>query len=138
MNDLLFDSSIWIDYFRRVINPKTDILHTALLSDWPVWICPPIWQEVLQGIKSINELRAVHDKFNYLERLQVDAYEQADRAATLYRVLRQQGVTIRKPNDCLIAVYALRFNLRVVHNDVDFDRIASHLPISEGILRLYS
>lgn len=102
MNDLLFDSSVWIDYFRRVINPQTDLLEKALLSDWPVWICPPIWQEVLQGIKSDKELRTIQDKFNYLERLQ------ADRAASLYRGLRQQGTTIRKPNDCLIAVFAFK------------------------------
>ncbi len=125
MNDLLFDSSVWVDYFRGIITSETDLLETALLSDWTVWICPTIIQEVLQGVRSNREWTEVQDKFSYLERLAGDAYLLAEEAATLFRVLRRQGITIRKPNDCLIAQCALGAGLRIVHNDVDFDRIAT-------------
>ncbi|MBC7892235.1 MAG: PIN domain nuclease [Sphingobacteriaceae bacterium] len=125
MNDLLFDTSVWIDYFRGILNPKTDLLETALFSDWTVWICPVIIQEVLQGVRSEHEWMEVKDKFSYLERLESDPYPLAEEAAALFRTLRQQGTTIRKSNDCLIARYAIEADLRVVHNDVDFDRIAN-------------
>ncbi|GAB3902621.1 type II toxin-antitoxin system toxin ribonuclease VapC11 [Larkinella knui] len=138
MNDLLFDSSVWIHYFRKTSSPQTDLLHNGLLYDWTIWLCPPIRQEVLQGIKFADELRMVQDKFNFLERLEVDPYLMADKSARLYRSLRQQGITIRKPNDCLIAAYAMQFNLRVVHNDVDFDRIATNIPVSEGTFQVWS
>ncbi|GAB3921062.1 type II toxin-antitoxin system VapC family toxin [Larkinella terrae] len=138
MNDLLFDSSVWIDYFRKIESPQTDLLHTALLSDWTVWHCPTIRQEVLQGVKLPEELSRVQDNFDFLERLEVDPYLMADKAARIYRFLRKQGVTIRKPNDCLIAAYAIQFNLKVVHSDVDFDRIAQYSLDQDGILQIWS
>jgi predicted nucleic acid-binding protein len=58
--------------------------------------------------------------------LALDPIEAAIGAADLYRSLRKKAVTIRKPNDCLIAYYALAHNLPVLHNDVDFDQIARH------------
>jgi predicted nucleic acid-binding protein len=39
-------------------------------------------------------------------------------------MLRKKGVTIRKPNDCLIAHHAIFYDIPVLHNDVDFDQIA--------------
>ncbi|MGA0555310.1 PIN domain-containing protein [Larkinella sp. VNQ87] len=91
MNDLLFDSSVWINFFRNSKNPQ----------------------------------------------LEADPYRMADKAAGLYRSLRQSGTTVRKPNDCLIAAYAIHFNLKLVHNDIDFDRIVTHLPVPEGVLRVW-
>ncbi|GAB3337345.1 hypothetical protein GCM10027299_48350 [Larkinella ripae] len=92
----------------------------------------------MQGIKVQSELRLVQNKFDFLERLEADPYELADQAAGLFRTLRQKGITIRKPNDCLIAAYALHFNLKMVHNDIDFERIATNLPLQEGTLQIWS
>lgn len=125
MNDLLFDSTVWVDYFRGVATPETDLLDTALTNTWAVWICPPIVQEVLSGVRSPKEWSEVKDKFDYLDRLVTDPYRRSEEAARLYLQLRNQGITIRKHNDCLIAQYAIATNLRVVHCDVDFDRIAT-------------
>lgn len=47
-------------------------------------------------------------------------------AANLYRTLRKKGVTIRKPNDCLIACYAIQHGVDLCYNDRDFDLIAQH------------
>ncbi|MFO7986872.1 MAG: PIN domain-containing protein, partial [Desulfatiglandaceae bacterium] len=48
------------------------------------------------------------------------------RAAELYRSLRKRGVTIRKPIDCMISAVAIEHNIRLLHNDRDFDHIAKH------------
>ena len=66
--------------------------------------------------------------------LKWDATVAAISAASLYRQLRQKDVTIRKPNDCLIAAFALHFDVELCHNDRDFDQIAAHtnLKIWQG------
>ena len=92
-------------------------------------ICPVIIQEVLQGIRLDNEFDDLEDAFRGLVILNWDATEAAVSAAMLYRQLRQKGVTIRKPNDCLIAAYALHFDIELCHNDRDFDQIAAHTDL---------
>lgn len=55
--------------------------------------------------------------------------EAALATAELYANLRKKGTTIRKPNDCLIAAFALHFEVELCHNDRDFDLIASHTSL---------
>lgn len=50
-------------------------------------------------------------------------------AATMYRELRQRGVTVRSPTDTLIAAAAIRLDVPVLHRDRDFDAIALHTPL---------
>jgi predicted nucleic acid-binding protein len=54
MLKIVVDSSIWIDFFNKKTNPKTEYLKYLLLNiRWssPVIILPIIIQEVLQGIE---------------------------------------------------------------------------------------
>ena len=44
----------------------------------------------------------------------------------LYRSLRAKGVTIRNSVDCMIAACCIEHNARLLHNDRDFDAIATH------------
>ncbi len=46
--------------------------------------------------------------------------------ATIYRDLRQRGVTVRSSVDALIAAVAIRLDLPVLHRDRDFGAIADH------------
>jgi predicted nucleic acid-binding protein len=46
-------------------------------------------------------------------------------AASLYRTDRAAGVTIRKTLDCLIAAPCVRTGAPLLHDDADFDRLAS-------------
>ncbi|MCU0542939.1 MAG: PIN domain-containing protein [Oscillatoriaceae cyanobacterium Prado104] len=45
-------------------------------------------------------------------------------AARIYYDLRRQGLTVRSPVDCCIAQAALENDLRLIHNDRDFETIA--------------
>ena len=58
--------------------------------------------------------------------LQLDPYHVAEQAAFMYRQIRTKGITIRSPNDCLIAYYAIHYKIPLVHDDRDFDHIALH------------
>ena len=49
--------------------------------------------------------------------------------ATIYRELRQRGVTVRSPIDALIAAVAIRLDVGVLHRDRDFEAIARHTPL---------
>ena len=41
----------------------------------------------------------------------------------------KKGVTIRKPNDCLIAYYGLFHSVPILHNDSDFVQIARYTAL---------
>jgi predicted nucleic acid-binding protein len=58
--------------------------------------------------------------------LVANSYNLAHDAAILYRDLRMKGVTVRKPNDCLIAVYAMHYNIALLQDDRDFQLIAQY------------
>lgn len=55
--------------------------------------------------------------------------ERYEEAAELYLRCREAGLTIRKSNDCLIAVCAMKHGVQLLHNDRDFDHIAKVAPL---------
>jgi predicted nucleic acid-binding protein len=129
MQILLFDTGIWIDYLRGQETLKVDLLDEYLLNTDVLRICPPIIQEILQGIRQDEQFNKIQKNLDRLSCLQIDAKEAAFGTAELYRNLRKKGITIRKPNDCLIAFYAIHFNISLVHNDSDFDLMIDHTPL---------
>lgn len=88
-----------------------------------------IAQEVLQGIKIDSKYHSVKTHFKNLPALPAPTFELYDGSAQLYRVLRKKGITIRKPNDCLIAYYAIHFDIELCHSDIDFDHIAENTSL---------
>jgi predicted nucleic acid-binding protein len=50
--------------------------------------------------------------------------EITNNAINIYRMLRKKGITIRKQNDCLIASYAILNNIKIFHEDHDFELIS--------------
>jgi len=53
----------------------------------------------------------------------------AIKAASNFRFLRSNGITIRKTVDMLIGTWCIEHNVELLHNDKDFDLIASQLPL---------
>lgn len=128
---MIFDSSIWIDYLKGIKSAFTDLLDRELDSygQANIYLCPAIFQEVLQGIRR-NEKHDEIKELLFISRfLKIDPYFAAEEASAIYRNLRQKGITIRKPNDCLIAFYAIHFKLPLVHNDNDFNKIAKYTSL---------
>ncbi|HTD40994.1 MAG TPA: PIN domain-containing protein [Mucilaginibacter sp.] len=125
MDIVLVDTSVWINFFKA--NETTSSLFLKNnLSNIVIATCPVIVQEVLQGIVSDKDFRYINSYLNTLTRLIENSYELAEEAAKLYRELRKKGVTARKPNDCLIATYAIRNNIALLQDDKDFRLIAQH------------
>ncbi len=84
---------------------------------------------MLQGCKQKSQFDKVTELLNALNLLEINDYEAAYGAAQIYQSLRNKGITIRKPNDCLIAYYAMHFDCELVQNDPDFDLIAKEYTL---------
>lgn len=122
---MLVDSSVWIDFLRGGGAVETLFLKTSLEQRDPVWLAPPILQEVLQGADSPERFEKWDGALGELPMVQdLDLRELTRDAARLYARCRWQGFTPRSANDCLISAYAIRSGFPLLHRDRDFDRIA--------------
>ena len=124
MEIILVDTSVWINFFKDVETDANNYLNNNF-SNIIIAICPVIMQEILQGIISDKEKEIVNYHFNSLTKLIENSYQMAIEAADIYRTLRKKGMTIRKSNDCLIAAYAIKNDVALLHDDKDFTNIAA-------------
>jgi len=126
---ILVDTSVWIDAFNGKPLRHVESLTEILSGEADVCTMQTIVQEVLQGIRSDSDFENIKYRFEGFPFLTLDLREAAIGAAQIYRHLRKKGVSIRKPNDCLIAHYAISYHLEILHNDIDFDHIARFTPL---------
>jgi predicted nucleic acid-binding protein len=130
--DILPDTTAWIDYYNPASDtPAKRTLFSLLKRGERIWTCPPVYQEVLQGI-SMSDIKAfsiIKKQLKKCRRGNIGSIQAADKAIEIYRTLRKGGITIRKPNDCLIAAYAILGDLVVLHNDRDFDPMEQHFGL---------
>ncbi len=126
---MLVDSSVWIAYLRGDKLVEVAMLIDALKKGQPIWLAPPILQEVLQGAEN-------PDRFNRWNRvlgelpmvIAPDPRDAARSAAYLYARCRWAGVTPRSANACLIATHAISASMPLLHRDRDFDLIGGVEP----------
>ena len=123
---ILVDTSAWIEFLRDagfpVFQRVDDLLATEIAT------CDVVRMEVLAGARDeqhLLQLRRLLARASTLAAEPVDY----DAAAALFRTWRQQGHTLRKLIDCLIAAVALRGNVPVLHRDADFDVLAQHTTL---------
>ncbi|MCB9294946.1 MAG: PIN domain nuclease [Lewinellaceae bacterium] len=128
---VLADTSVWIPFFNGIESPQVEYLKQGIRGDQPLFLCPVIIQEILQGIRSEEEFEQVKDSILAFPIPDWNPVEASISAAQLYRGLRKKGVTIRKSNDCLIAAFAQQFDLAVLHVDRDFSLMAE-----QGVIRV--
>jgi predicted nucleic acid-binding protein len=84
--------------------------------------------EVLRGSRA-HRLAKLRAALSAVHMLDTDMpLERFEWAAELYRRCRNAGVTVRKSIDCLIAMTAIRYGVAVLHDDSDFELIASVVP----------
>jgi len=116
---VLVDTSIWIAHSAP--GGALDIEKVAGVDE----ACLPVIQEVLQGARdewAHRKVRSALLLFSIVEDpLTRPVFEEA---ASLYRMARRAGITIRSSNDCLIAAIALRNDLEILHRDRDYAALA--------------
>ena len=122
---VMVDTSVWIDGFNaKAETPGKELLKRLILNDHPIYLCPVIYQEVLQGIreeKTFDKIKLILLQYGMIN---LDLMHVTNYAVDLYRHLRKKGITVRKSVDCLIASYAILADVPLLHNDGDFVNIA--------------
>lgn len=130
-NDIyLFDSSTWINHFKQNSSKSSDLLYKLLDErENVVVLCPIVVHEILQGLKLEEQFKRISILLNSYYQLPCGHYKAAFEASKIYFDLRKKGVTIRKANDCLIAWYAMEYNLILAHDNKDFEEIKKHFTL---------
>ncbi len=119
ITESLVDTSVWIDFFRGV--PSIRAFLNDLILKNKVFICGPIFFELLQGIRSNEEKNLVKEALLSLPYLEINLQTWED-AASLSRKLRAKGVTLPL-TDLLISELAKANRLEVISLDPHFDQI---------------
>jgi len=123
---IIVDTSVWIDSFNpKIKTPEKEALVLLIQNDSPIYLCPVIYQEILQGIRDDKAFERIKFSLQQYRMIDIDLMYVTNHAVDLYRHLRKKGITIRKSIDCLIASYAIITDMYLLHNDSDFTQIAS-------------
>jgi predicted nucleic acid-binding protein len=122
------DSTVWIDFSHGKLTPETDIMQRELVSRKLI-VTDVIIMEFLQGFREdkdyANGVKLMHGMYY----TSFYGKRHMEKAAANYRVLRKRGITIRKPNDVLIATFCIENGFTLVHHDHDFDPMEQYLGL---------
>lgn len=130
---IVVDSSVWIDFFCGQVTPQTERLD-SLLSSEPLAVGDLILAEVLQGFSSEKDFNQARRLMTALDVITLGGQDIALQAARNYRVLRAQGVTIRKTIDTIIATRCIEDDLLLLYSDRDFDPFVEHLGLRSAMV----
>lgn len=126
---MIADSSVWIELLRGRATSAAQRLERTLQRGERLFMPDVVYQEILQGARDPHHFVRLQSQLDLVPPVSFqDAREVAHLAAMLYARCRWQGITLRSPNDCLIAVCAIEADEPLLHADRDFDRIASVEP----------
>jgi predicted nucleic acid-binding protein len=125
---ILVDSSVWIDQINQAATAQVQRLR-ELLPEGPLLIGDLILCEVLQGFRSEAQARLVQRSLSRFEIVSLCSPDLAVRAADNYRMLRQQGITIRKTVDLIIGTFCIERGHALLHSDRDFEPMERFLGL---------
>jgi len=129
---ILVDSSVWIDYFRGVPTPETDILDSLIGSELVV-TGDLVLTEVLQGFGSDRDFNQAKKLLTSLVIIDLAGQDIAIQAAKNFRALRALGVTVRKTTiDTVIATRCIEDGFKLLYSDRDFDPFVQHLGLQSA------
>jgi predicted nucleic acid-binding protein len=123
---ILVDTSAWIEFLRDTASPVCERVDEVLAYD--IAVPDPVRMEVLAGARNeqhLFQLKRLLARATVFHTKPVDY----DQAAILYRQCRANGETVRKLIDCLIAAVAIRNNVVILHQDIDFEVLARHTTL---------
>jgi predicted nucleic acid-binding protein len=116
---ILVDSSVWIDFFNGVETLATKKLD-GFLGVQAICTGDLILAEVLQGFRNDKDYQIAKSLLCALPIHGMAGKTISLKSAENFRILRKQGITIRKTIDCLIATYCIETELTLLHSDKDF------------------
>ena len=125
---ILIDTSVWIAVLRNR-SGEAKRLQAKLAGQEPI-LARFTQLELLQGAGDETEWGLLSDYLDYQSYLDPEPGCWA-RAARIYFELRRVGSRVRSPIDCCIAQLSLDHRLTLLHQDRDFEAIATVRPLSQ-------
>jgi predicted nucleic acid-binding protein len=125
---VIVDSSVWIDALNGKITPQTIWLRLALDRE-QVGLTSLILCEVLQGIRFDKRFLETEKRLRAFPVFETVTAALAVSSAQNFRMLRGEGVTIRKTVDCIIATFCIEQGHQLLHHDSDFEPFEKHLGL---------
>ncbi|HBA84005.1 MAG TPA: VapC toxin family PIN domain ribonuclease [Verrucomicrobia bacterium] len=125
---VIVDTSAWIEFFQNANSEVAQKVDQALEQDL-IGIGDLIYCEVMQGLYHAEQQDRISKLLLSLPQFEMVGFQIAAKSASNYRRLRTKGVTIRKTIDVLIGTFCAENGHHLIHNDRDFDLMASHIGL---------
>lgn len=125
---VIVDTSVLVDFINGVTNPETEWLDFELERQ-RFGLTTLIVTEVLQGLRDDHEAILVQSQLDEFEILEVHEVGLAVDAARNFRLLRNDGHTVCKTVDLLIATHCIRHQHSLLHRERDFDAFEQRLGL---------
>ena len=122
------DTTVWIDYVRGIDAPYTNALDYELLHN-KVITGDLIITEFLQGFQDDEDFETAKEIMDSLIYYDMLGKEIAIKSARNFRLLRKQGITIRKTADIIIGTFCIEYGFPLLHNDRDFNPMEKYLGL---------
>jgi len=126
---IVVDASVWIDFFNGQPTWEVDAL-SDILGERLVVVGDLTMAEVLSGFRQDTDFRRARLLLEICEFRGMVGKEVALQAASNYRRLRRNGITVRKTIDVLIGTFCILNSLPLLHSDRDFDALEEHLGLA--------
>ena len=126
---IIVDTTVWVDYLRGTRNPETEWLETEA-DRKRLGLTDLILCEVLEGVRDEQEFGLVQSELERFELFETGGKELAIAAARNYSRIREEGRTVRKTIDCLIATFCMAHGHALLHRNRDFDAFEQILGLA--------
>jgi predicted nucleic acid-binding protein len=126
---ILLDTSALIEFLNRSGSRHDTKIEELFSNDADLALTDITLTEVLQGVRNEREYREVRESLLTFPVLSLKDHHSYIMAADLYRKCRAKGLTVRSTVDLLIAQTAIEHHAELLHNDRDFEAIASVSPL---------
>ncbi|MGC2286957.1 MAG: PIN domain nuclease [Candidatus Acidiferrum sp.] len=126
---IIVDTTVWVDYLRGSRNPETEWLDREVGRE-EIGVADLILCEVLQGVRSERDFGHARIVLGEFALFSTGGEELAIAAARNYRTIREEGFTVRKTIDCLIATFCMMKGFALLHRDRDFDAFEEILDLA--------
>ena len=122
---IVVDSSVWIDHLNDVATAQVEEFRALVSTEVVLCLTGVIITEVLRGIRDPEQAALTEHELSAFTVLKLDGIRDYAEAARLYRTARSAGISIRNTADLLIATPCIRMGAWLLHNDRDFDQLAT-------------
>ena len=111
---VVVDTTVWIDYVRGLETPHTNALDHELLHN-QVITRDLLMAEFLHGFRNDKDFEAAKEIMNSLIYYDMLGKDIALKSAVNFRLLRKNGITIRKTLDIIIGTFCIEHNFPLLH-----------------------